>query len=319
MFSLVRWRIRAVQFFRSDRAILFICMAIALVFWLVIQFSDTHEAKITVQLDYLLPPGKTLLEPPRDEIVAEVRATGWELRSIYRSEGVTVTVPLNSVNKVQTITGSQLRENIIAQLDPNQKKNLQVRGINVRDIVLELENLVERQVRVELNGRLEMEPRYQLRDTIEIVPAVVTLQGPASVVLQADSVVTETFVIGATIDSAYIPLRPPSASVTRVIPDRVKLIIEREQITEKSLIVPIEIRNAPDSVKILPETVTVTFAVGAHYYDRVRPSSFTAYIDLKGARPNATSNTIPVQVEAFPEYIQDVNYRPQAVSYYLLQ
>ncbi|MEM6698721.1 MAG: hypothetical protein AAF599_10020, partial [Bacteroidota bacterium] len=99
------------------------------------------------------------------------------------------------------------------------------------------------------------------------------------------------------------------------------LIIEAnisvEKYTDKKFFVPVEIKNAKDSIKIFPKQIQLSVTVGVSAYDDLNAKDFTAEIDLSKAVEG--SNNIPISITKQPESAQQIHFSPKAVEYFILK
>jgi hypothetical protein len=70
---------------REDRAILLICIGIALVFWLLVKLSQTYSTVRPVKFEFQIPENETLSNAPPEDMTVEIEGTGWDLMFDYFS------------------------------------------------------------------------------------------------------------------------------------------------------------------------------------------------------------------------------------------
>jgi len=99
----------------------------------------------------------------------------------------------------------------------------------------------------------------------------------------------------------------------------VTVTLKVEQFTERSLFVPITIKNAPDSLKTFPERAKLSCVVGLSKYNDIDKNSFQLVADLKGIPLNTEKNTIPVLVTKQPDFVRAVNFQPRSVEFFFVE
>ena len=99
-----------------------------------------------------------------------------------------------------------------------------------------------------------------------------------------------------------------------------ELTIPVEAYTEKSLFVPVQLKNAPsDSLKVFPDKIKVSFAVGLSMYDSVHYTDFELVADLKASSLEKGKNTVPVELLAQPEAVKNIVLSRNAVEFFILK
>ncbi len=88
-----------------------------------------------------------------------------------------------------------------------------------------------------------------------------------------------------------------------------------EKFTEKTLSVPIEVLNLPDSLslKTFPHVVQVTCQVGLSNFEKLQPSMFSVVVDYKEAI-GGQSKKLRVDLVRQPDFIQSVKFSPRSLN-----
>lgn len=303
------------SFFKSDRAILFVCIGIALIFWVLIKLSQNYRTKQEFALQYNLPEGKTFTENPPMSIIATLDGQGWDLMSNYfNGDERKLLLNLNNSSQ-QTYNSNQL----ISKLTPNNK-DIVISGINLDLLMLDVEQEISKKVPVTLNAEFEFNSQYQLKQAVQLLPDSVVIKGPASIVDPIQNWQTESWSL-KNINSDQekrLQLVKPESILTRISPAQVKAKLLTEQLTEKSLFVPIFVKNAPDSLKIFPENIKLSCIVGLGRYNDITPNSFTLEVDLNGIALNAANNTLPILLTRQPDFVKGVTMSYQSVEFFIV-
>lgn len=293
------------------------CMGIALVFWLLIKLSQTYRAEKQVGFDIELPDHKTLAHLPPADFVASLEGTGWDLLlDHFRARRLTLTYDMQETNQLALGRG-QLRTDIKARLYSN---DIRIIEVNYDNLNLVAEPLAQKKVPVQLRQQLSFAPEHQLKGNILLTPDSVLLTGPKSLIEQYGSWPTDSLVLSGLEQSQArsLPLARPPVEVS-CSPGTVTAEIEVEPFTEKSVYVPLVVRNAPDSLRVFPDKVTVTCKIGLSYYDQINSSGFLAEIDLKGVALNSAGNTIPIRLTRKPAFALSVYFTPKSAKFFFVE
>ncbi len=305
------------SFFNSDRAILMFCIGIALIFWLLVKLSQSFKTTGDFGISYTLPKGKTFIEPPLYTVIATLEGKGWDLISNhFTNKNSSINFNLTEL-PTQTFHSSL----IIDKIQKIIPANIEAGDINTDYIYLQIENRAEKKVPVRLNTELEFAPRFHLIDSIFLHIDSLIVSGPFSIIEDLEEWQTEILVLkdiqaGGTHIAVLVQ---PSNSQLSLSVNEIAIDLKVEEFTEKDVFVPVMVKNAPDSLKIFPENIKMSFTVGLSNYNLIKGSEFTAEVDLKDIPLNTEKNTIPVLITRQPSYIKGLIFRPKSVEFFFVE
>lgn len=306
------------SFLQTDRAILMFCIGIALIFWLLVKLSQTYKTTREYTIDYIVPESMVLAEPPTETVKVTIAGKGFELISNYfrnRSENE-IRFELTEAPEQNFSTG--LISDKIQNILPG---NIEVSDVNTDFIFLKVEKKVEKKVPVVLNSVLNFAPRFYLIDSISLSTDSVTVSGPNSYIETLRDWPTDTLKLNNIQNSGThkLPLAKPANAQLVPAFDEVEVMLKVDEFTEKDVFVPIIVKNAPDSLKIFPENIKLSFTVGLSNYNIVSSADFTVEVDLKDIPLDTEKNTIPVLVANRPTIVHNINVNPKSVEFYFVK
>ena len=298
---------------REDRAVLMVCIGVAFVFWLLVKLSQTYTTEKEVVFQFDVPDEKALTLLPPDDVKVQLEGRGWDLMFDYFSKSkVYLLFDMQEENRIR-LNWLQLRSLIQRNLSSTEIK---ITEINYDNLSLNLEDKMKKKIPLKLQTRLAFEPQYQLKDAIQIEPDSLIITGPKSLVENIESWNTDSLILLNLKAPKKVKLQPETP------PREIQLNIKEleadlpiEQFTEKSLFVPILAKNAVDSIRIFPERIKIYCVVGLSKYGEVNESDFKVEVDLKEAKVGVEQNTIPIELRAYPSFVQNVRFSPKAVEY----
>lgn len=303
----------------EDRAILLICMGIALLFWIFIKLSQDYSATKAIQFEILIPQDKTLVELPPRDMKIEMRGSGWDLLyDFFLASVVDLEYDLRDQSSLSR-SRNQLLSDIRNQL---YSKGLEIRSLNYEGVSFSLDDKISKKIPVRLQADLSYAPGFQPEAPYQLLPDSVVLSGPASLLdslsyWKTDSVYLSDISVDLTKE---IPLQKFGPSVM-ISPPRVNLIVQVEQYTENTLFVPLSIRNAPDSIlRIFPKNVSVNYIVGLSSFNNIYAEDFTIIADFAGVNiDNKNNNEVPVRLVEQPEPVRNVTINPKTARFFILK
>lgn len=306
----------AQAFLKSDRAILLMCMLVALLFWLVVKLSQDFRTSQDMQISYQVPESLTFTNPPPRSLRLLIEGSGWNLLATAFARDLQLDFQVQTEEEF-TVGTSLLRTRAQAQL-PENVSVLETRPDYIR---LPLEARVEKMVPLRLQKQITFGGQHKLRDSIRLQPDSVRIMGPRSVVDTLQEWSTQLLKLNGLQESIEMALflTDPENQQLVLEPRQVRVIIPAEPFTEKIIFLPIQGLNAPDSLRIFPRQVKVSFNVGLSRYDSISRDSFSATVDLQQVDLGAGANTVPIQVRSREPEVQAFHYSPKSVEFFVVE
>jgi len=294
------------------------CIGIALIVWLFMKMSQSHETEVLLEVSYTLPDDKIFATSPPATITPRISGTGWALFGRYvRAQRPEIPITLENTPN-QTISASRLETAIQSRLPSPLTAAL--RGY--QSIAVRLDDKAGKPIPVILQENIELASEYQFIVPPRPVPDSITIYGPKSVIETVDVWRTEMIELEEIKENKTptVALLPHSNTEVSFDPAEVICKIDVEQFTEKSLEVPIQIINAPDTLllTIHPSKTKITCRVGLSNYDKVDATQFKAVADFTKVDVN-NSNYAPVKLTQVPDFVNNTNAQPQNVEFIISQ
>lgn len=264
-----------------------------------------------------MPADKAFLKPPPADIIAEIKGTGWDLLLDYfANPQIVLTYDLRKTAALN-LNANQLKSAISKRL---YTESISVEEVNYEALLVQLETKHQRKVPLKIPRKLRFAPGYQLQGRVGASPDSVWVTGPASAIDTLKSWSTDSLVLSNLSENleTQINLQTPPGAMT-ISPKSVKVYIGVEQFTEKSLFVPIQVRNAPDSFQIYPRRIRVTCLVGLSRYNDLKPEDFALTVDLDPKLTQGQKTTVPITLDHAPSFVRQVNFTPPSAEYFLVQ
>lgn len=305
-------------FFASDRAILLLCMSIALIFWLLVKLSKSFKSYYDTPISYELPEGRTFLELPPQTVKVALNGRGWDLLSYYLSdEKASVSFTLDQ-SESQSIFASDIRDQLAGVISP-----LEVNEVATNQIRIQLGESGTKHVPIILNTDISYESGFQQQQSPRLEPDSIVINGPQALLDSLNYWLTEPLILKKvrTNIEQELPLAAPNSDVIRLQDDKVKVTIPVEAFTEKSLMVPVQILHAPDSLQLFPRKVDVRVSctVGLSQFETLSKADFKIVADLKDIPVRAEKNTVPLILTEQPIYVRNVKFSPNSMEFFFVE
>jgi len=301
----------------KDRAILMICIGIALLFWLLVKLSQNYRMAKEVYISIYMPVNKALSSPPPGNIAVQLQGTGWQLLG-ERLSGKQIRISYDAEAADQVVISSgQLRQDIQKKLS---SATLRIIDINLDQIVIELEDEVYKKIPVALISKLDFAPEYQLKEPVHVQPDSILISGPTTLIGSIHTWLTDSLILSDLKHSTRLELalqQPPKGILIEA--PVVKAFIEVEAYTAKSLFIQLSIINAPDSVRVFPDKIKLECTVGLSLYNEVDAADFKLEVDIGGVRLKEGKTTVPIVLKRSPAFVRNIHFTPQAAEFFIFQ
>lgn len=302
---------------REDRAILFICILISLIFWFLVRMSQVYTVSKPVNIDEVLPPEKILRTPISKDITALIEGRGWDLffEFLLKEELYLQQFP-NTENSL-SISNNEIKRKIENELKVN---DLNVLNVILDNEVISIEDKISKKIPLYLNNNLSLEKGHQLADSISFNPSYVEIIGPVSLVTQI-----EKWPINYSVEiplkatkSETIKIEKPEPPLKMDIHE-VEMTIPIEAFTEKSIFVPVNVNNLTDKeILIFPEKIQISVLVGLSKFNQTNPEDFDLTVTFKEEQ-NKNIQFLQVEIKSKPAWVSHLKLSSQTVRYFVIK
>jgi len=158
-----------------------------------------------------------------------------------------------------------------------------------------------------------------LRGSIVIIPDSIEVSGPSSVLDTLSSIFTNPLKLRKVENAIKRNLGLVAVHEKLTLSEkRVQVEIPIEQYTEKSLDVPVNSINVPDSLhlKIFPASAKLTFRVVVSEFEAIQPENFNLSVDYASI-VEGNPERLMIEIVQSPEYIDNIKINPETVGYIL--
>lgn len=294
---------RIQKYLTRERAVLMVCISIALCFWVLNRLSTKFRKTTPIQLEYFTPMGKALRMTPPQYANVSWQGTGWDLLTGSEPR-IALTVEEDSIQTfyLRTIAAQQLGTDVFS-VSPEQ-------------ITVEIEDIATKSVPVEGVTALSFWKGFDLADDIQFTPSVIAVEGAKSVLENINSLKTDTLRFQKLKDTVITTIKLAAIPILKFGKSEVTAQLSVEQFTEKSLFVPLTVLNAPQRLQIFPNKIKLDCTVALSRYASLSGDNFTAVVDLKNVDVKSKNNTVAIVLSQQPSFVRNVKFSPQSVEFY---
>ena len=294
-----------------------ICLSIASLLWMVHALNINYKYTIHVPVTFLnLPSNKVLVGELPEVLDIEIKASGLKLFFITMK---------NKINPI-VIDFNFLKNNAKAQaysikngnINLQSAINFDVEVLKIRPDTLFFSGNKGRTKLLPIKANLKVDclPGYSIVSKVVINPAYITVTGDSLDLLKMDSVYTYFLNLKDVHENftSTVQLKKPYSSINYNLKD-VLLSFNVDRLTEASIKVPIQIMNneGKETIKLLPNLVTIKYLVAMKEYESIHTNSFKAIVNyqyIKEKRKN-----LPLEIIRAPSEVKIIKTEPSSISY----
>jgi hypothetical protein len=304
----------------KDGSAIILCFILSFFVWFVNKMSKTYEDSLEFNLKYELPEGMVLREKPPDKIQVKYSGLGWDLlKTFINAQPTDFNIRLSPQN-YQTITGPE----IVSGLEADLLRDFNNIHINLQKIALELEESNKLTVPIKTVYSSSLPSDYHLSGDPVLSPDSVTITGAESLITGIEYWPTKKFTITEInpdqIIEVALDMKDDRNFQFSTLATKVKVI--PEQITGKSIYVPVRVKNAKQNLKIFPERVMVKCQMGLSQYDELDSEDFILEVTIPENNidnPSDVATKLEVQLLNSPSFVQNVQIIPPYVEYFIIE
>jgi len=304
------------KFVNREFLIFLFFLLISGTFWLLLTLNETYERDLKVPVRLVdIPKNVVLASDTTTYIQITVRDKGYSLLTyIYGNKIHTVKVKFSNYakkNGVGAVSSSELQKLIYSQLFTSSR----IVGIKPDKFEFFYNSGQNKRVPVRLNGKITPGQSYYL-SKVEL--------SPDSIDIFASSEILDSIKYVNTVRLNYLNLTDTlrkDVSLKKIrgvkyIPEKIRLTVCPDILTEEKVEVPITALNMPEGKKLrtFPSRVTVTFTIGAGMFRSVNPDKFKVIVDYNEIVANP-SDKCNVYLRYIPNGVRNARINIEQVDY----
>lgn len=320
-----KWiKIKDSLFNKKNREFLvfFVFFCISSVFWLLQTLNESFDTEISVPMQLTNVPSDVMITTDLpEELKVTIHDKGTILMKYlyaqkfnpifvnyneYSNDGMGERVFVNETDVRRTLQSIFMPSTKIISVKPDTLEFFYNRGEH-------------RRLPVRVSGVIETVPQYYLRD-VSCVPDSVDVYAPPYILDTMTAVYSQSVYITDLADKyeAHKSLKPLKG--VKYSPDNIRIIMDVDVYTEKTVEVPIVGVNFPASkdLRTFPSKVSVTFRVGSSRYKSITADDFVLAVTYEELLNNK-SPKYQLHLRKIPPGVTSVRIHPSEVDYLIEQ
>lgn len=292
-------------------------LGISAFFWVLQTLDDEYEEVFNVPVVYMnVPDNVVITSNPPEFIKVTVKDQGYALLNYkLRKTMKPVVFDFNqheSKGYLIHITNGDIHKQLTDNLS-NASKLVSFKPENF-DVVYTRGKA--KKVPVRFAGDASAKQQYEVTQIIT-APDSVMIYAPQEVLDTVSGMYIRPVSYHELDDSITKQVELNDLQYVKAIPNNVSLHIYVEQLTEKSLEVPVSTINVPKGkvLRTFPSKVKVTFQTVLSYYKSVNPNNFIIQIDYNDILQSGSTHAVPTILA--PSIIKHLRISPKEIDFLL--
>lgn len=308
--------------FRKKTLIFSFFLLVAIIIW----FLKALEKNYTTEIDYPVryrnfPSNKTLIGEVPDHLKLTVYAHGYVLlqhKISSRYIPLVISVRSFSLNQLRGAdSGFYFIESRFMKdyIDKQLSSEFEILEVRPDTLIFPFADVVTKMLPVKPDVRYALDQQIILKSEPYPDPDSIKVTGPNYILDTLRYLRTRDNDIGIVKESRSYNVDLKTIKHVRSSTDEVQLVFEVEKFTEKSLTIPVTVKDLPDSLKIItfPANIKITCQVGLSNYEKLQSGMFSAsvkYADIKEGQ-----SRLKIELDRSPDFINALKFSPKTVEY----
>ncbi|PQB04027.1 CdaR family protein [Aureitalea marina] len=309
------------QFKKSRPRIFFLFLLLSFVFWMMARSSRENSSRMELALAYEnVPENSTVSAVAPQFLVAEIRTTGFQsLFYKLKSPELKINVGVYAApeDTLVVIGKEELRQMIGRQLGQDGE----LRYLAGEDLTIPLERIIRKRLPIVADIQLAFEKGFRPIGQPNVQPDSVTLTGPQKLMESIQEVRTQP-IEGENINSNVqrnSQFVLPAGLQSDYSSQEVTVELNVSEFIEKQIQISPQIINLPPEteIRLIPETVKVTFDISVDQFNAVGPDDFVVICDFN--ERNDQENFMIPRIDQYPEMVQRVELADKKIDYLIFK
>lgn len=294
---------------QSRGSVIAICVTISFVLWLTFTLQEVKVVTFDFPIQVTnMPSDEALQSLPPTTASVQVEGEGVQLLWMYiNTPTISIDAEGETVNLAEAIS---------------LPDNVRLQSVVPRQVTIEKEPRITRQIPIRLRARVETPPAFELIDPPELRPDSVTVSGAQSIVAELADWPTDSMVVDQVRDSvrARVPLADTLSQLVTHTPSYVTLIARTGKFAEATREIEVEVTGVPSGQNVVtlePSTVRVRYRVlFDQLFESQRVPDFFATVSYDQIRSDTTGYVQPRLNLPNDLVIRDPEVIPSRLQYY---
>ena len=304
----------------KPRVFLFFLL-LSFIFWMLARSTRQNSTRLDVGLDYNNVPENSIVgQQAPESLEVELKTTGFQYL-IYKIKPPRLSINLalyaSAEDTLVMIGKDEVRQMIVSELSQEGE----LRYLTGDDLMIPLDKIVRRRLAVQADLQLDYEQGFSPVGDAVIVPDSITLTGPRHLIDSIKSISTQP-IQGESVATDLLvetQLILPEGVQNDLDSETVSVQLKVSEFIRKEVQLTPQIINLPEEtqIRLIPETITLSFDVSVDQFNSVGPDAFEVVCDFS-QRNNEENFMIP-RIISHPDHLQRVELQDKKIDYLIFK
>jgi len=294
---------------------------LAVIFWMLTKFSKEYTATVSSFVSYdNIPESNALGLENAENIDFDLSANGFEFL-LFKLKTPTIQIDVskyyNRDNGLAAVTNADLIKEVTKQLN----KDRAVTNVYPKELSIALDAIVSKKIPVKVSMDITYKDGFKPLGNAISQPDSITISGPSDAVNAVEFVTAKTDALRDIADdfSEKVLVDFPKKSGITIAPESVSIALEVREFTQKTITVSIEATHLPaeGTVRLIPETITLTFGVSVNDFNAIAEGDFRIVCDYN--ERNLQENYMVPKLVKSPKGILNLEMSTKKVEYLIFK
>ena len=288
--------------------------------WFLSKFSKDFTATVEASISYINLPNNTVLADNNvDKVTFDLTSSGFDFLSYKFKKPV---VAINVTNYLKEDMPVSLSNNDLIKIITSElKSNIAVKNVSINELNLNLDTIISKEIPLKIVSDITFKNGFKAVKEITLDTNVIIISGPSKVMESMKSVFTKPInyeLLSSTV-SGEIEIEAINIKNVSYSNRSIAYSIVVEEFTQKTLTIPIKIKNLPlgTNIKLIPDIVSITFDVSVTNFNSVFEKDFTIVCDFK--ERNIDENYLIPVLEKKSTLVQNILLRNEKIEYLIFK
>lgn len=293
-------------------------LLLATIFWVLTKFSREFTATMQAKINYTnIPETAALAEKNIDNITFDLTANGFEIL-FYKFKKPTIDVQVGKYYTKEKGGFIISKSDLIRMVASNFNRNLAVKNLSVEQLNVRLDPIVLKKVKVIAMTDISFKNGFKAVDSIKVSPDSITISGPSGSLKNINTISTDLISLKDVEKniSETIKISKPNNAIVSIKPSKVDVKLVVAEFSQGQFTLPVEVINLPPDleIKLVPQTVTVSFDISVNEFAKISKDNFRIVCDY--SKRNIDENFMLPFLEKKPNDIINVVFEPKKIDFF---
>ena len=294
-----------------------ICLGIASLLWVVHALNRNYTYTLKVPVKFLnLPSNNLIVGELPEKLDVEIKTSGLKLLFISLKKNYNEVIVDFNLMKNNAKSQAYSINNVYFNLKNSINFDVELIKIRPDTLFFSINKSNSKLLPVKANLKVNCLPGYSIISKPTITPAYVTVSGDSISLQKMDTVYTYFLNLKDVHQNFTSPvqLKKPYTSINYNVKD-VQLSFNVDKLIESSIKIPVQIMNntGNETIKLLPNFITIKYLVAMKDYENINENSFKAVVNFEHIKEK--QKNLQVEIIRTPSEVKIIKTTPSTISY----